>query len=199
MALINNEEININDLPPILALDVTGQPLRWITYKDSCYYASKGLVTWSPTETELTIFGGKRRIDGEQSTLTMNTIIALNGVSKSKLHSVVPPLTNRALFRRDKNLCGYCGREFVAAKLTRDHIHPKSRGGADKWNNVVTACGGCNRHKSDRVLEDTNMELLYVPYTPSRHEWLILQNRKILADQLEFLMKGVPKTSRLHA
>ena len=42
------------------------------------------------------------------------------------------------------------------------------------------------------------MRLLYVPYTPSRHEHFILRNRNILADQMEYLLMGVPRTSRLH-
>jgi hypothetical protein len=43
------------------------------------------------------------------------------------------------------------------------------------------------------------MPLLYVPYVPNRHEAFILSNRKILADQMEFLLRGVPRHSRLHA
>jgi hypothetical protein len=43
------------------------------------------------------------------------------------------------------------------------------------------------------------MPLLYVPYVPNRHEHFILRNRRILADQMEYLLAGVPRTSRLHA
>jgi hypothetical protein len=42
------------------------------------------------------------------------------------------------------------------------------------------------------------MPLLYVPYVPNRHEHFILRNRRILADQMEYLLAGVPRTSRLH-
>ena len=31
------------------------------------------------------------------------------------------------------------------------------------------------------------MELLYAPYVPNKAEYLILTNRRILADQMEFL------------
>jgi hypothetical protein len=41
------------------------------------------------------------------------------------------------------------------------------------------------------------MELLYVPYVPSYFEAMILQNRNILADQMEYLLSGVPKHSRI--
>jgi hypothetical protein len=43
------------------------------------------------------------------------------------------------------------------------------------------------------------MKLHYVPYVPNRYEAFILSNRKILADQMEFLLQGVPKSSRMHA
>jgi hypothetical protein len=43
------------------------------------------------------------------------------------------------------------------------------------------------------------MPLIYAPYVPNRHEHLILQNRRILHDQMEYLMARVPRHSRLHA
>ena len=52
----------------------------------------------------------------------------------------------------------------------------------------------------DRVeaCEQAGMPLLYIPYVPDRHEHFILRNRRILADQMEYLLASVPKTSRLH-
>jgi hypothetical protein len=41
------------------------------------------------------------------------------------------------------------------------------------------------------------MELIYLPYVPNRAEYLILTNRRILADQMEFLAQHVPAQSRL--
>jgi hypothetical protein len=43
------------------------------------------------------------------------------------------------------------------------------------------------------------MPLLYTPYVPSLWEDFILRNRRILADQMEFLLAHVPKSSRLVA
>lgn len=199
MALVNSQQTNVKNLPLILALDVAGQPRRWITYHDSCYYYAKDLVAWSMGEQDMTLYGGTSRMTGEQSTLTMNTIIAVRGHvnAKALAHHRVP-LTNKTLFRRDRNVCAYCGDEMPQTKLTRDHIHPRSKGGADKWMNVVTACGPCNKRKNDLTPEKAGMELKYVPYEPNRAEFLILNNRKILADQHDFLMKQVPQHSRLH-
>mgnify|MGYP003694126713 CR=1 FL=1 len=82
--------------------------------------------------------------------------------------------------------------------LSRDHVVPVSRGGTDSWTNTVTACRSCNTRKGGRSPEQARMPLLYVPYVPNRHEHFILRNRRILADQMEYLLAGVPRTSRLH-
>ncbi len=201
MALIGREACVISQLPLVLQLDKAGNPNRWITYEDSAYYYSKDRVAWAMGQVELTIFGGTNAESGNRSKLTMNTIVAIAGDISEKQQRVLygtPPLTNKALFRRDSNICAYCGDSYTVSNLTRDHIHPKSKGGIDRWTNVVTACGPCNKVKDDRDIDNiANMELLYLPYAPNRAEFLILQNRRILEDQMEFLIKRVPKESRL--
>ncbi|MEJ2452290.1 MAG: HNH endonuclease, partial [Gammaproteobacteria bacterium] len=62
-----------------------------------------------------------------------------------------------------------------------------SRGGRDNWANVVAACRRCNAHKGGRTPEEAAMPLLAVPYVPNLAEYLFLRNRRILADQMEFL------------
>ena len=189
--------IGAQQKPLILQLDIAGNPSRWITYEEAAYYHAKNLIAWTPSEDNYTIHGGTNRITSTQSKMVLNTIIAVKGAVDSKHLSRVPTLTNKALFRRDQNLCAYCGHEFVNAKLTRDHVMPSSRGGKNVWTNVVTACGGCNKRKDNYTIEEIGMKLLYVPYTPSRAEHLILMNRTILADQMEFLLTQVGQHSRL--
>ena len=63
--------------------------------------------------------------------------------------------------------------------------------------NVVTACKNCNSYKGNYLLKDIDLDLLYLPYEPNHFERLILQHRKILTDQMEYLIAGVPKHSRL--
>lgn len=195
------EIFGIENLPPILALNSGGEPLRWITYEKSAYYYSKDAVLWGMGTFEAVLRGGKSSLTGKQSVLRMDTIIALsNNRSPTKLRNfTTPPISNKTLFKRDKNVCAYCGHEYPMGKLTRDHVNPVSRGGRDVWENIVTACSGCNQWKADRTPEDSGLKLLYVPYKPTYNEWLILQKRNILADQMDFLMKGVGRNSRLHS
>jgi len=144
------------------------------------------------------IYGGTCAATGERTVLSVNTIIAIKGKvsDKAMKHYNRVPLNNKTLFRRDQNLCGYCADYFPAGKLTRDHVHPTSKGGKNVWTNVVSACERCNKEKDNHMLNDIHMNLVYVPYEPNRAEWLLLQNRKVLADQMEFLLKKVPKDSR---
>ena len=41
-----------------------------------------------------------------------------------------------------------------------------SRGGESRWENVITACGPCNRRKGNRTPEDAKMPLLHQPRRP---------------------------------
>jgi len=57
------------------------------------------------------------------------------------------------VFKRDGFKCQYCGATPPNAILEVDHINPKSKGGDDDINNLITACFDCNRGKSNRDLD----------------------------------------------
>lgn len=180
----------------ILQLDSGGQPLSWISWQDAIVYHSKGLVAWSIGEENTIARGGNSRLTGLQSVISTASIIAIKGSTNKRKYKSAP-LTNQSLFRRDKGTCAYCGKQFSEHKLSRDHIVPTSRGGSDSWGNCVTSCTSCNQKKDDQLLSECGMQLLYVPYVPSRAEHLILQNRNILSDQMDFLLAFVSADSRL--
>ncbi|MBT3410003.1 MAG: HNH endonuclease, partial [Halieaceae bacterium] len=100
-----------------------------------------------------------------------------------------PPLCNRTLFRRDDHRCLYCGQQHTRGELTRDHVRPTSRGGLDRWENVVAACRRCNWQKDDKTPEEASMPLLAVPFRPNPYEWHFLAKDRILADQMEYLSR----------
>jgi hypothetical protein len=64
--------------------------------------------------------------------------------------------------------------------------------------NCITACRSCNHRKGARLADEVNMHPLYLPYVPSLHEDMILRGRRILSDQMDFLLASVPASSRLH-
>jgi hypothetical protein len=174
-------------IPAILKLDVGGLPVSWIRWQTAVTLYARDRVRWEAGEERFTIHGGICAATGRQSFIEIGSIIAVADKSR-RFEKGVPLLTNRTLFQRDRNLCLYCGQQFPYSYLTRDHVMPASRGGAAIWENCVTACRSCNQKKDDRTPEEANMKLLAVPYTPNLAEYLILQNRRILADQMEFLL-----------
>ncbi|WP_043319224.1 HNH endonuclease [Microbulbifer sp. HZ11] len=170
----------------ILRLNLAGQPLEWLTWEEAACLYVRELVTWTLGGVVQTVHGGINRL-GERSTLDLAAIIACGGDRMARPRTR-PPLTNRALFARDQHLCLYCGNGFPIRELTRDHIHPVSKGGRDTWENVVTACRRCNQHKGNRLLENIDMELLALPFVPNAAEYLALTNSaRIRGDQMEFL------------
>ena len=49
------------------------------------------------------------------------------------------------VLKRDKYICGYCGKKKKSSNLSIDHIIPVCYGGFHGIENWVTACRSCNR------------------------------------------------------
>jgi len=50
--------------------------------------------------------------------------------------------------------CCYCDKPGTVLTLTRDHLVPISKGGADTYENIVPCCKACNSSKHARILYD---------------------------------------------
>ncbi|WP_008308096.1 HNH endonuclease [Leptolyngbya sp. PCC 6406] len=74
------------------------------------------------------------------------------------------PLTRRNILQRDNHTCQYCG--YSGEGLTLDHMVPRSRGGGDTWENMITACVRCNVRKGNRTPREANMMLNNPPRRP---------------------------------
>jgi 5-methylcytosine-specific restriction endonuclease McrA len=191
-------EVNRVDLDAtrVLSLDAAARILDWISWQQAACLYVREAIAWTLGDPCLTVHGGFNRLHGTQSLLHLHPIIASTGRCRDHAIDPAPALTNTALFARDRHLCLYCGDHFTHGELTRDHVLPLSRHGKDEWENVVSACLNCNLKKSNRTPQQANMPLLAVPYRPSWVEHLILSNRNILADQMEFLVDHLPRDRR---
>jgi len=72
-------------------------------------------------------------------------------------------LSRHNIMKRDNKKCQYCG---ASRNLTIDHVMPKSRGGRDTWENLVTACDECNVRKGNRTPDEAKMPLKRKPFRP---------------------------------
>lgn len=188
----------MNRAPMILKTDPGGRPIRWIDVRLAAGYLLRDEIAWTSDATAIELRGGVCARTGVRSRIEIPSIVAVAGARAQYYDATVPRLTNEALFLRDRHLCCYCGELFAgrSALLTRDHVMPISRGGSDGWDNVVTSCRACNQRKDDRLIDECGLEMLYIPYTPSRAEAMILENRRILADQMDYLISQVPRRDR---
>ena len=84
-------------------------------------------------------------------------------------------LTRREIFIRDGFTCQYCGRQ--GGDLTIDHINPRSLGGGHSWENLVTACKGCNHRKGGKTLHQSRMILRTVPHEPRAGMYYTIERR----------------------
>ena len=184
----------------VLRTDISGMPLEWIGFQEAAKLQYLDQIAYTLGRHLYTVHGGINAKSGLQSKINVNSIVATHSqhLHAKRINRFVPPLNNHTLFKRDNYICLYCGEHFQHRALSRDHITPVSMGGKDIWNNVATACKRCNNHKAGRSPEQASMELIAIPFQPTHVEYIFLQGRNILSDQMDFLRALFPQQSPLH-
>ena len=181
----------------ILRTDVSGMPLEWVAYQDAVRLYFNDQIAYTCGSNIMTIHGGINAITNLRSKVEVNSIIATYGNNKILTDQYDPPLNNTTLFKRDNHLCLYCGNKFRSENLSKDHVTPLFQGRKDIWVNVVSAFKRCNNAKAGRTPEQANMQLLAIPFIPTHAEYIFLQGKVILFDQMEFLKQHFPRSSPL--
>jgi 5-methylcytosine-specific restriction endonuclease McrA len=106
-----------------------------------------------------------RVVRSERSVHALPAVLVLRELVRTRRRRALFDVPSKAVvFARDAFTCQYCGRRVTLASGTRDHVHPRSRGGRDVLANVVTACAPCNQRKDDRTTVESGMH----PRTPPR-------------------------------
>jgi 5-methylcytosine-specific restriction endonuclease McrA len=93
------------------------------------------------------------------------------------------PVSRRGVLRRDNHRCGYCGK----SASTIDHVQPRSRGGADSWENLIACCLRCNNLKSDRTPAEMGWKLRSDPRMPHDISWVVRGVESALPQWEDFL------------
>lgn len=95
----------------------------------------------------------------------------------------------RKVYHNDKYRCVYCGKDMLKdldlwLSLEVDHIIPKSKGGNDDLNNLVTSCNVCNKYKSNYLSVKYNSDISVLINAVKRNEILDDIRRHILNKRL---------------
>jgi 5-methylcytosine-specific restriction endonuclease McrA len=77
-----------------------------------------------------------------------------------------PKLCAKTIRERDGNRCQYTGKPLRPEEGSLDHILPRSRGGADSWENLVWADKQVNARKGNRLPHEAGLRLLTTPRAP---------------------------------
>ena len=86
----------------VLRTDVAGMPLEWIDYREAARLYHMEQVA----------YGGTNARSGRRTCVSVSSIIATIGHSHNPGNlrgDYTPPLNNQTLFRRDGQICMYCG------------------------------------------------------------------------------------------
>jgi 5-methylcytosine-specific restriction endonuclease McrA len=141
----------------VLVLNASYEPLNIVSVQ-------RAIVLLLKEKAEL-IEAAKAKIRAER--LQMDVPLVIRLVAYVPIPRRLPlPLSRRTVLARDLYTCQYCGVQPGRTELTIDHIVPRSRGGATTWENVVAACGPCNRRKGNRTPHEANINLQTSPGRP---------------------------------
>ena len=66
---------------------------------------------------------------------------------RDKTRKSIPTKKRLKILKRDRYVCGYCGKRKKPSSLAIDHIIPVRYGGYHGIENWVTSCKSCNRKK----------------------------------------------------
>ncbi len=105
-------------------------------------------------------------IRSEKLKFNFPTVIILNKYVNNKYKI---KLSKSNIFLRDNYTCCFCNKFlfYEKEKLTVDHIIPKSKGGKNVWENLISSCNTCNNNKGNKIIYPKIM-----PKKPSFHELL---------------------------
>jgi 5-methylcytosine-specific restriction endonuclease McrA len=108
-----------------------------------------------------------RQFHSPSLSVEVPAIVRLSHMVRIPRWARTPPLTRRAVLRRDGGRCAYCSDPAD----TVDHVIPRSRGGRHEWSNVVASCKRDNLIKGDKFLSELGWTLAFKPSAPDGHLW----------------------------
>jgi 5-methylcytosine-specific restriction endonuclease McrA len=120
-------------------------------------------VTWDEWIT-LPIRDSDNLVRTARGPIRVPTVIV--AVNFAKVPKKRPKLCAKTIRERDGNRCQYTGQLLKPEDGSLDHVLPRSRGGADTWENLVWSSKDVNARKGNRLPHEAGLKLLNVPRAP---------------------------------
>ena len=144
-----------------LVLNAGFEPLAVVSFKRALVLVMNGKATIIEADADNPVWSLSESWDRP-------SVILLRRYVRIPSNRLVP-VSRRGVLRRDGQRCAYCG----GSASTIDHVLPRSRGGADTWENLVACCLKCNNIKSDRTPSEMGWTLRVRPRPPHGTTWLV--------------------------
>lgn len=93
-----------------------------------------------------------------------NIVICTN---YNRIPDITPKLSKKNVMLRDNYVCQFSGVQYTPNELNIDHIVPRSRGGKNTWENLVTCHKNINTRKGDRTPDEAGLKLIRQPKKPT--------------------------------
>ncbi len=149
-----------------LVLNAGYEPLAVVTFRRALLLVLTGKASILAEDNDDPVVGPRE-------ILSRPTVILLNRYVRVPYREAAH-VTRRGILRRDSHRCAYCGRTAT----TVDHVHPRSLGGEDSWENLVACCLTCNNKKGNKTLRQMGWSLPRAPYRPVGPQWYITELEK---------------------
>jgi 5-methylcytosine-specific restriction endonuclease McrA len=112
----------------------------------------------------LALDAGPRSVGTPKGRVRIPSVIVLARFERVPMH--LPGFGFEGLWTRDGGRCQYTGRRLQRHEANIDHVVPRSRGGADNWENCVLSDKRVNHRKGARTPEEAGLKLLNRPSAP---------------------------------
>jgi 5-methylcytosine-specific restriction endonuclease McrA len=120
-------------------------------------------VTWDEWIT-LPVRASDHAVRTTRGAIRVPTVIV--AVNFARVPKKRPKLSAKNIRERDGNRCQYTGRLLHPDEGSLDHVVPRSRGGADTWENLVWSAKDVNQRRANRLPHEAGLKLLNVPRAP---------------------------------
>lgn len=159
--VLNRHWLAIDAISPADAFGHLAADTARAMWIDGSHFQPMEWQDWS----RMDIPEGAPSIGTPRGRVRIPTVIVLNRYEKVPM--VQPVFGFRGIWERDGGRCQYTGRALNPNEANIDHIIPRSRGGADRWDNCVLSDRKVNTIKANRTPEEAGLKLINQPVTPS--------------------------------